>query len=104
MSLPLQDQIVKKAIKIIEDPNQWCQGVRARTVCGIPCSPTSWFALQFCAEGAIMLSAARVIKDKRQAERLAYKIIDEASHLAYENDTSGREAVIKFMREKYPAA
>lgn len=102
MSLPLQDQIVKGAIKIIEDPNCWCDGTLARTVWGIPCDPTQWYALRFCAEGAIIRSAARVIKNKGQAESLARKIITECD-VAYTNDVVGREAVIQLMRQKYPA-
>ncbi len=103
MAQTLQQHVVNGAIKIIEDPNRWCDLYQARTVLGIPCHPSRRYALRFCAEGAIIRSAYQMVADKKQAKTLADNIINEFPFLAVYNDVDGRKAAIAQMREKYPA-
>ncbi len=103
MSRTLQTEVLKGAITILDDERCWCQDAEARTVFGLACDATAWYALQVCAYGALKRSAYRLMKDKEKATSFANNLLQEilkkgGRYLITVNDSQGREVVLKDLR------
>src|SRR5512141_991947 len=73
MARPLKLQIVEQARALIADESRWCRGELARDVNGMGVCPTSGSAMKRCGLDALIMAAAQITTDRREAIGLAIK-------------------------------
>ena len=74
MAKPLQNQIIARALEIIEDGAHWTPVFVARMANGKPCSCMDKRAVRFCAIGALARAAKELVgTDERIGIERAYQ-------------------------------
>lgn len=97
--------VVKYAVQLLEDKDNWTTKVNARDILGAPVDPYGDDACKWCASGALLRFAAdagtwastyRLIKDANGFER---GFDPEGRLLSEVNDDLGYEAVMAVLRK-----
>ena len=101
--MPLQHQIIARALEIISEETKWTRGAMARTADGRPCASGHPRAVRFCAVGALHRAASELLAENAfhrasEAEHLVLAASHELHGLPTINDMEGREAVIAMFK------
>ena len=102
MSKPLKLQIIEHARALIEDEKHWCRRNLANDLNGVPTSPTSKRAVQWCGLGAVIAAAYQLTHDLDEAYRLGHEALRPRygpSTVIYSNDVRGHAAVLALFDE-----
>jgi hypothetical protein len=104
MSLPLQHQIIARALDLIKEESNWTRVYVARADDGKPCACMDTSATRFCAIGALV-RAANELMGATGAEHAyeAEKNILRANNRPYDtlptiNDNEGHAMVVAMFR------
>ena len=77
MAQTLEDVVLSRAIALVDCEDRWTSGAWARDADGRRCDPLSAAARQWCAVGALQVSAYRILPDRKAAARIARAIADK---------------------------
>ncbi len=106
MSLPLQQQIIARALDLIEDEENWTPIFVARAADGRPCACMDLAAVRFCAIGALLRAANETtgieevgVVQAFAAEKLILKA-DGRAHdtLPRINDQEGHAVIVAMFK------
>ena len=104
MAMPLQHQIISRALEIVSDERTWTRGAMARTHFGRPCAVWDLAAVSFCAVGALARAAFELLGPNVDATVVeiaeTYVLAANcAGHLSLPgvNENDGREAIVRMF-------
>lgn len=95
-----EGEMVRCAIVLISNPENWTTGVLARDACGEPIQVESPGAVKWCAIGALVKCGA----DARTLGKIAEIRGNQRQSLSFVNDGIGRESVIDELEALLPKA
>jgi hypothetical protein len=108
MSGPIQTFIIAEARRLIEQPDNWCQGAFAIGTSGRRLVRGSQRATRHCALSALTLAARNCIPNRREADAMVASIVewmapanvsfDQAERYVWSiNDRHGHAAVLDLL-------
>jgi hypothetical protein len=112
MSLPLQHQIISRALVLIEDEANWTRIYVARAADGKPCACMDKSAVRFCAIGALARAANELIEASGEVgiakAFAAEKFILKANNRPYDtlpciNDSEGHAVIVGMFKQALEA-
>ena len=105
MAKPLHDQIIIRALAIIEDGSRWTQGALARLSNGVECPCFDARAERFCAAGALYRAACELsganswLLAQEAEQRVLMRNGWRHMSLTNVNDIQGHECVVAMFRK-----
>jgi hypothetical protein len=104
MAKPVQQQIIARALDLIEDEAHWTRVYVARGTDGAPCSCVDVAATRFCAIGALVRAARDLLGEigpvhAYAAEKLILKANNRPNDtLPCINDVEGHAAIVAMFK------
>jgi len=111
MSLPLQHQIISRALGLIKEEANWTSVYVARAADGKPCACMDERAMQFCAIGALVRAANELVERGEVGAAQAFKaekFILKANNRPYDtlpciNDAEGHHTIVAMFKRALEA-